>query len=154
MVDCSLASNKLQEHNTITIYITGSCKLAPNKVLGIKVPAIYRDNTQVSKKMSLNLNSEWKSMRQQLLSRSLVTKPKIELHKACWNQDYTCGSRSSYPAVPAGLVETWVANSSVALEIPKSATFAERLSSSNMLLGLTSLWITGGSWNYQAPLKG
>lgn len=47
--------------------------------------------------------------------------------------------RSLYPAVPAGLVETWVANSSVALEIPKSATLAAKLSSNNMLLGFTSL---------------
>ena len=46
---------------------------------------------------------------------------------------------ATYPAGPAGLVETWVANSPVALEIPKSATFAVKWSSSNILVGLTSL---------------
>lgn len=51
----------------------------------------------------------------------------------------------TYPAVPAGLVEMWVMNSGVSLEIPKSATLAIRNSSRRMLLGFMSLCITGGS---------
>lgn len=33
-------------------------------------------------------------------------------------------AKNAYPAVPAGLVETWVASRDDALEIPKSATLA------------------------------
>lgn len=51
-----------------------------------------------------------------------------------------------YPAVPAGLVDTWVSISGDSLEMPKSATLATRFSSSKMLVGFTSLCITGGSW--------
>lgn len=45
----------------------------------------------------------------------------------------------AYPAVPAGLVETWVLSSGVSFEIPKSATFAIYSLSRRMLLGLMSL---------------
>ena len=52
----------------------------------------------------------------------------------------------TYPAVPAGLVDTCVSISGFAFDMPKSATLAIILPSSRMLLGFTSLWITGGSW--------
>lgn len=45
----------------------------------------------------------------------------------------------AYPAVPAGLVETWVLSSGVSFEIPKSATFAINSLSRRILLGLMSL---------------
>ena len=57
---------------------------------------------------------------------------------------------NTYPAVPAGLVDTCVSSSGLALDMPKSATLAIILPSSRMLLGFTSLWITGGSWIHNA----
>ena len=53
---------------------------------------------------------------------------------------------STYPKVPAGRVDICVSISGFALDMPKSDTLAIILLSSRMLLGFTSLWITGGSW--------
>jgi len=56
----------------------------------------------------------------------------------------------AYPAVPAGSVETWVASRFDALEIPKSATFTVRESSSKILLGFTSDCVYNG-WILYIP---
>lgn len=53
--------------------------------------------------------------------------------------------KAPYPAVPARSVDIWVSSRDDVLEMPKSATFAVNESSSKMLAGFTSLWMTGGS---------
>mgnify|MGYP007129926008 CR=1 FL=1 len=70
----------------------------------------------------------------------------ITVFGVLWNYDITVYWVRSYPAVPAGLVDTCVSISGWTLDMPKSETLAVILPSSRMLLGFTSLWITGGSW--------
>lgn len=75
----------------------------------------------------------------------------IILKGALWSGNWIdMGEQAStHPAVPAGRVEMWVNESWFSLDMPKSETLAIKFSSSNMLLGLTSRWITGGSYTKQ-----